>query len=226
MLVSAELDVAADAEETPGGRAWLRGLLVPKVLIGVVIVVLFVVMAIFGPWLDHTNPGTITSARLQPPSGAHLLGTTQQGQDVLAQVIYGARISIEVGFGAGILTTLWSVIVGLTGGYMSGTGSELLSMFSNVFLVIPSLPLVVILASYLPNSGSTGIIIVITVTGWAWGARVLRAQTLTLRQQDFVQAAKAAGESDLRIIFFEILPNEIAIVATSFVYAVIGAISF
>ena len=224
MLVSTELDVAADAEETPGGRAWLRGLLVPKVLLGVAIVVLFVVMAIFGPWLDHTSPGAITSVRLQPPSAAHLLGTTQQGQDVLAQVIYGARISIEVGFGAGILTTLWSVIVGLTGGYMSGTGSELLSMFSNVFLVIPSLPLVVILASYLPNSGSTGIIIVITVTGWAWGARVLRAQTLSLRRRDFVEAARATGENSFKIVLYDILPNELAIITATFLASVVGAI--
>ena len=122
MLISAELETAADTEESPSGGAWLRGLLVPKVLVGVVIVLFFVLMAIFGPFLDHTDPGAITSVRLQPPSAAHLLGTTQQGQDVLAQVVYGARISIEVGFGAGILTTLWSVIVGLTGGYMSEIG--------------------------------------------------------------------------------------------------------
>src|ERR1700722_19876838 len=225
MLISTELDVsAAEAEESPAGRAWLRGLLVPKVLVGVVIVLFFVLMALFGPFLDPTDPGAITSVRLQPPSAAHLLGTTQQGQDVLAQVVYGARISIEVGFGAGILTTLWSVIVGLTGGYMSGTGSELLSMFSNVFLVIPSLPLVVILASYLPNSGSTGIIIVITVTGWAWGARVLRAQTLSLRRRDFVEAARATGESSLKIMLFDILPNELAIITATFLASVVGAI--
>jgi peptide/nickel transport system permease protein len=224
MLISAELETAADTEESPSGRAWLRGLLVPKVLVGVIIVLFFVLMAIFGPFLDHTDPGAITSARLQAPSAAHLLGTTQQGQDVLAQVVYGARISIEVGFGAGILTTLWSVIVGLTGGYMSGTGSELLSMFSNVFLVIPSLPLVVILASYLPNSGSTGIIIVITVTGWAWGARVLRAQTLSLRRRDFVEAARATGESSLKIMLFDILPNELAIITATFLASVVGAI--
>jgi oligopeptide/dipeptide ABC transporter ATP-binding protein len=116
------------------------------------------------------------------------------------------------------------VIVGLTGGYMSGTGSELLSMFSNVFLVIPSLPLVVILASYLPNSGSTGIIIVITVTGWAWGARVLRAQTLSLRRRDFVEAARATGESSLKIMLFDILPNELAIITATFLASVVGAI--
>jgi peptide/nickel transport system permease protein len=224
MIVSTELETAVDTDEGPSGRAWLRGLLAPKVLAGVIIVLLFVLMAIFGPVLDHTNPGGITNARLQPPSAAHLLGTTQQGQDVLAQVIYGARISIEVGFGAGILATLWSVIVGLTGGYLTGTSSELLSMFSNVFLVIPSLPLVVILASYLPNSGSVGIIIVITVTSWAWGARVLRAQTLSLRRRDFVEAARATGENTFKIMLYDILPNELAIITATFLGSVVYAI--
>ena len=224
MLISSDVDVAAGPEDLPAGRAWWRGLLVPKVLVGLVLVLFFVILAIFGPILDHADPGAITSATLQPPSLHHWLGTTQQGQDVLTQVIYGARISIEVGFGAGILTTLWSVVVGLMGGYISGMGSELLSMFSNVFLVIPSLPLVVILASYLPNSGSTGIIIVITVTGWAWGARVLRAQTLSLRRRDFVEAARATGENSFKIMLYDILPNELAIIAATFLASVVGAI--
>jgi peptide/nickel transport system permease protein len=92
--------------------------------------------------------------------------------------------------------------------------------------VIPGLPLLIVLTSYVPRASNWEIALVLAVVGWAWGARVLRAQTLALRQQDFVQAAEAAGESSLRIIFFEILPNEIAIVATSFVYTVVGAISF
>jgi peptide/nickel transport system permease protein len=225
MIISSDLEVAAtEAEDSPAGRAWLRGLLAPKVLFGLVLVLFFIVLAIFGPLIDHVNPGDITNARLQPPSLHHLLGTTQQGQDVLAQVVYGARISIEVGFGAGTLATVWSIIVGLTGGYIAGVGSELLSLFSNVFLVIPSLPLVVILAAYLPNTGSLGIIIVITVTGWAWGARVLRAQTLSLRRRDFVEAARATGESTLKIMLYDILPNEMAIITATFLGSVVVAI--
>jgi oligopeptide/dipeptide ABC transporter ATP-binding protein len=194
------------------------------VLIGLLIVGFFSAMAIFGPMLIHGDPGNITSTRLQPPSLKHLLGTTQQGQDVLTQVIYGARISMEVGFAAGILTTLWSMLVGLTGGYLAGVSSELLSMFSNVFLVLPGLPLVVILAAYLPNSGAIGIILVITVTGWAWGARVLRAQTLSLRRRDFVEAARATGQGPVKIMLYDILPNEMAIITVTFLGSVIGAI--
>jgi peptide/nickel transport system ATP-binding protein/peptide/nickel transport system permease protein len=223
MLITADV-AAPNAEETSRGRSWLRGLLVPKVIFGLAIVAVFALLAIFGPLIDHTDPGAVTGARLRPPSASHLLGTTQQGQDVLAQVIYGARISMEVGFGAGILATLWSVLVGLTGGYIAGVGSELLSMFANVFLVIPSLPLVVILAAYLPNSGSLGIILVITVTAWAWGARVLRAQTLSLRRRDFVEAARATGENSFKIMLYDILPNELAIIAATFLASVVGAI--
>jgi peptide/nickel transport system permease protein len=225
MIISSDIEVAvAEPGESRPRHGWLRGLLVPKVFIGLVIVAFFILLAAFGPMLLHTDPGAVTNARLQPPSLKHWLGTTQQGQDVLAQVVDGARISMEVGFGAGILTTVWSVLVGLTGGYLSGTSSELLSMFSNVFLVIPSLPLVVILAAYLPNAGSTGIIIVITVTSWAWGARVLRAQTLSLRRRDFVEAARATGENTLKIMLYDILPNEVAIISATFLGSVVWAI--
>ncbi|HEU5388630.1 MAG TPA: dipeptide/oligopeptide/nickel ABC transporter permease/ATP-binding protein [Streptosporangiaceae bacterium] len=223
MLTTADV-AAAEAEELRQSRSWLRGLLVPKVLFGLVIVVFFLLLAFLGPLLYHTSPDTTSALTLRPPSPGHLLGTTQQGQDVLAQVIYGARISMEVGLAAGVLTTLWAVLVGLTGGYIAGAGSELLSMFSNVFLVLPALPLVVILASYLPNSGSVGVILVITVTGWAWGARVLRAQTLSLRRRDFVEAARATGESSFKIMLYDILPNELAIIAATFLASVVGAI--
>jgi peptide/nickel transport system ATP-binding protein/peptide/nickel transport system permease protein len=225
MLITPDVEaVAADPEETGPRRSWLRGLLAPKVLIGLVIVGAFAVLAIFGPLFDHADPGAITGAHLQAPSLRHLLGTTQQGQDVLTQLIYSARVSMEVGFAAGILTTLWSMIVGVGGGYLAGASSELLNMFANVFLVLPSLPLVVIMAAYLPHSGSAGIIIVITVTGWAWGARVLRAQTLSLRRRDFVEAARATGQGSVKIMLYDILPNEMAIITVTFLSSVVAAI--
>ena len=225
MLITPDLEaVPAEPEDARSARSWLRGLLQPKVLIGLVLVGFFIALAIFGPMLNHSDPGNITSARLQAPSLKHLLGTTQQGQDVLTQVIYGARISIEVGFAAGILTTLWSILVGLSGGYLAGVSSELLSMFSNVFLVLPSLPLVVIMAAYLPHTGSAGIILVITVTSWAWGARVLRAQTLSLRRRDFVEAARATGQGPVKIMLYDILPNEMAIITVTFLGSVTYAI--
>jgi peptide/nickel transport system permease protein len=193
---------------------------------GLVIFAVFVFLAIFGSTLAPYAPSALGPDVLRPPSAAHLLGTTQTGQDVLSQLLVGTGPTLEIGFLAGVIATAFSIIVGVSAGYFIGSGGEALSLVANVFLVIPGLPLLIVLDSYVPDASVWVIALVLSVISWAWGARVLRAQTLALRQQDFVQAAKAAGESSPRIIFFEILPNEIAIVATSFVYTVISAISF
>jgi oligopeptide/dipeptide ABC transporter ATP-binding protein len=139
-------------------------------------------------------------------------------------MLYGARASMLVGVGAAVVTTVLAVLVGVTAGYVGGIGDEALSLLANVFLVLPSLPLTIILAAYLPHAGSLGIILVISVTGWAWGARVLRAQTLSLRKRDFVEAARATGEKTWRIILRDILPNQVAVIAAAFLGTVTGAI--
>jgi peptide/nickel transport system permease protein len=193
---------------------------------GLIIFAVFVFLAIFGSTLAPYDPSALGPSVLAPPSAAHLLGTTQTGQDVLSQLLVGAGPTLEIGFLAGVIATALSVVVGVSAGYFIGSGGEALSLLANIFLVLPGLPVLIVLTSYVPDASTWVFGVVLAVVGWAWGARVLRAQTLSLRQQDFVQAAKASGESNLRIIFFEILPNEIAIVATSFVYTVIGAISF
>lgn len=214
------------AAESSGGpdRLWLRLLRSPLTLTGLVIVLIFVVLAVVAPWISPYDPSSVSDTTLAGPSGSHWLGTTQNGQDVLSQMLYGARASMLVGIGAAVLTTVLSVAVGVTAGYVGGLGDEVLSLLANVFLVLPSLPLTIILAAYLPHSGSLGIILVITVTGWAWGARVLRAQTLSLRKRDFVEAARATGEPTWRIIVKDILPNQVAVIAASFLGTVTMAI--
>ncbi|HEY0752456.1 MAG TPA: ABC transporter permease [Ktedonobacteraceae bacterium] len=195
-----------------------------KVTIGLVIVLFFIAMALLGPLFIRIDPGAASDDLLMPPSLAHPLGTTYIGQDVLAQVVYGSRISLLVGFGAGLVTTIISVFVGLISGYFGGLVDEALSLLSNVFLVLPTLPLAIVLAAFLPRSGVFTIGFVIVVTGWSWGARVLRAQTLSMRGRDFVESSKASGEGWFRIIFFEIFPNESAIVAAELLGTVIYAI--
>ena len=209
-----------------GGRrlGWLGGLRSGKIIAGMIILGVFVGAAIFGPFFDHTDPSALSPLQLAAPSAAHWLGTTQTGQDVFAQLLDGTRTSLLVGFVSGAIATVLSVVIGLAGGYLGGVTDELLSVLSNIFLVIPALPLVIVLAVYLPNRGDLSVAIVIAVTGWAWGARVLRAQTLSIRQRDYVQAARATGESTLRILFAEILPNETAIIASGFLFTVIFAI--
>ncbi len=199
----------------------------PKVLIGLGMLLVFLVLALIGPWLAPYNPYrtfSTTASFPQPPSLAHLLGTTQQQQDVLSQLLAGGRSTVLVAFVAGLVATALSVLVGVTAGYVGGLADDLLSMLANFFLVMPALPLLIVVFGFLPASqGGDDLLIglIIAVTGWAWGARVLRAQTLSLRRRDYVDSARIIGERGWRIIGFEILPNLIPIVASSFLFTVL-----
>ncbi|HLI88872.1 MAG TPA: ABC transporter permease [Ktedonobacteraceae bacterium] len=195
-----------------------------KVSLGFYIVLFFVLVAIFGPLFVTQDPNAFSPDILSPPSPAHWLGTTQTGQDIFAQTVVGTRVSVFIGFAIGVISTLISVIFGLAGGYYMGWIDEVLSLFTNIFLVLPTVPLAIVLAAFLAYKGPLIIAFVVIVTGWSWGARVLRSQTLSLRNREFVAAAQASGESSLRVIFFEILPNETAIIAAQFLGTVIYAI--
>jgi peptide/nickel transport system permease protein len=199
----------------------------PKILIGLGTLILFIVFAIIGPWVAPYDPSaslSTTNGVPQPPSAAHWLGTTQVQQDVFSQLLSGGRSTILVAFLAGIIATILSVVLGITSGYLGGLADDLLSMLANFFLVLPALPLLIVIAGFLPSVGNGNdwlIGLVIAVTGWAWGARVLRAQTLSLRTRDYVDSARIAGERAWRIIGFEILPNLTPIVASSFLFTVL-----
>jgi len=196
-----------------------------KSITGLCILGFFVLVAIFGDLIAPYGPleKDFTALR-QAPSAAHLLGTTHMGEDVLSQLIYGTRGVLVVGFLAGIFATIIAVAIGVTAGYVTGFKSESLSALTNVFLVIPGLPLMIIVASQYDNPSLFLIAGVLALTGWAWGGRVLRAQTMSLRNRDFVQAARANGESLFRIITVEMLPNLTAIIASSFVGTVTAAV--
>lgn len=197
----------------------------PKSLTGIIILGVFVVVALLG---DVIAPyGALEkdfTALRQPPSWTHLLGTTHMGEDILSQIIYGTRGVLIVGFLAGIIGTAIAVVMGVVAGYTRGWRSESLSAITNVFLVIPGLPLIIIVASQFENPPLILIAAVLAATGWAWGARVLRAQTMSLRNRDFIQAARANGEPLHRIILVEMLPNLMAIIASSFVGTVTAAV--
>ncbi|GAA3157770.1 MULTISPECIES: ABC transporter permease [Nonomuraea] len=195
-----------------------------KIKIGAGILVFFALVAVLGPLLIGADPAATSDAGLQGPSAEHWLGTTQTGQDILVQLVYGARVSLGVGVLSALIATVLAVAVGLVGGYVGGAVDEALSVLTNIFLVLPALPLIIVLAGYLPQRGVASVAVVIAVTGWAWGARVLRAQTLSVRRRDFVQAARASGEGPLRIVFFEILPVLLPVIATSFLATVVAAI--
>lgn len=176
-----------------------------KVAIGGIIVGFFILVAIFGPLLLHGDPNKVTKVASLKPSLAHWLGTTPLGQDIFGQLIVGTQTSVLWGLFSGTLVTLLSVVIGLVGAYFGGVIDETLSFITNVFLVLPGIPLMLVLAAYFPPS-SLSVALVVALTSWAWGARVLRAQTLSIRNREFVVAARANGESHLRAIFYEILP--------------------
>ncbi len=199
----------------------------PKVLIGVGILISFIILTIIGPYLAPYDPSSTKFIPNLAPSAAHWLGTTTLGQDVLSQLLVGCRDTMVVGFLAGLVATFLSVTVGVAAGYIGGRADDSLSLLSNVFLAIPGLPLLIVINSYLPqgtNSNPLVIGMVVALTGWAWGARVLRAQTMSLRNRDFVEASRIIGESRMRIMFAEIGPNLLPILASSLLFTILYAI--
>jgi peptide/nickel transport system permease protein len=191
-----------------------------KAALGLAILAAMLLASLVGPLLVQ-DPGAFVGRPLDPPSAAHWLGTTGQGQDVLAQTIVGARTTLGLGLlvGAGVVAI--GALVGGIAGYFGGRVDEVLSFIVNVSLVLPGLPLMVVLAAWLP-AGPGSMAAVLIATGWAWNARVLRSQVLSLRRRDFVSAAIVAGEPPLRVIVAEILPNMASLLGS----AMIGATTY
>jgi len=204
-----------------------------KFIIGISIVSFFATLAIIGPILTPFNnlgeypvklPNGIVIPKLSPPNlrpGSvnnittpngvitvkHWLGTDSFGRDILAQLLYGLRSSMIVGLLAGSIATLIGILIGFLAGYKGGWTDELLMMFTNIMLVIPTLALLIIIAAYLPYRGIGIESLIIGFTAWPWTARAVRAQTLSLKNREFVHLAKLAGLSDFKIIFTEVMPN-------------------
>ncbi len=222
MAVPLPLEPPALLEGKP--RHFLRALPF-KAKLGGGLLAAFLIVAAIGPSIAPYDPSA-TTAQAEPmgPTWHHLLGTTSIGQDVLSQLLVGTRSSVVLGLLTGVIATALAVVVGLSAGYLGGAADEGLTLLANVFLILPALPLLVVMLGYLPSAGELPTAIVLSALGWAWGARVIRAQTLTLRNRDFVAAARETGERAWRIIFVEILPNEVSLIAAGFVGTVLYAI--
>ena len=202
---------------------WFAGIMSnKKASAGSGIILFFIFLAVLGSFFVQ-SPSEFLGKPLSPPSAEHLLGTNGQGQDVLAQTVSGARQPLLVGFGAGILVILVGALIGGAAGFYGGRTDDFLSLIINIFLVMPGLPLMVILASWLPPGPGT-LLGVLVLTGWAWNARVIRSQMMTFRNRDFVSAAIVSGESNIRIILIEIMPRMLSLLASSFIGASIYSI--
>jgi len=236
------VEIAPDATETletpPSPRATRRlrriGLPRPLAVIlsdrkaaaGVGILAFFIVIAVVGPLIWRGDPlaSDYTAVPQQPPSAAHWFGTDQQSHDIFLQMVDGTRPTLFFGAAIGVCATALSIVVGVSAGYFGGWVDEILSLIMNIFLVIPSLPAMIVLGSWIHTRSDWPVIAVISAFGWAGTARVLRSQALSLRQRDFVVAAVVIGESGWRITLGEVMPNMISLVAHGFIGAVMGGI--
>jgi peptide/nickel transport system permease protein len=195
------------------GKAILRN---RKATIGLVLLALITFVALFPGLIAPYDPHAAIFDQQIGPSSGHILGTTQVGEDVFSQLVYGTRLTLIITVVVGAITTIVAVLIGVTAAYVGGVADGTLSLLTDIFLIVPTLPLLIVLSTYLEGSGTVAIIAVLCLTGWAFGARQLRSQALSIRNKDFLEAARVRGERRFYIILVEILPNMLSLVVANF----------
>ncbi|MGD0862849.1 MAG: ABC transporter permease [Candidatus Limnocylindrales bacterium] len=196
-----------------------------KATLGLLILLVISFVAAFPGLFTHGDPQAAIYGQQLGPSAQHLLGTTQVGQDVFSQLIWGTRLTLVITVVVSVAATIISILIGVTAAYVGGMVDRSLSLLIDVFLVLPTLPLLIVLTAYLP-SGAVTITAVMIATSWAFAARQLRAQGLSLRTRDFLEAALVRGERRSYIIVVEILPNMISLLVASFLGLAVFVVGF
>ena len=191
------------------------------VLFGLLLLALFLLLVVFAPLIAPFDPWEPGRPFL-PPSMTHPFGTNDIGQDIFSELIYSTRISLFVGFFAAFVSVAIGTLVGLFSGYLRGAADEVLMGTTDIVLIIPALPLMIILAAHTSPS-IWNIIIVIGALWWTSTARVVRSRVLQLREMPFVEAARSLGAGDGYIVFKHILPNTLQVILAKFILAVAGA---
>jgi peptide/nickel transport system permease protein len=181
-------------------------------------------MALFAQKIAPYDPNATDFLPTAPPSRAHLLGTTSYGQDIFSQLVWGARETLLIGGIAGMVATLLSTAIGVSSAYLGGIADNVLSAITDVFLVVPALPLMIIIAAYAQGGGMWVLIGVIAATSWSYGARQLRPQAQSLRGRDFLESARVRGENKFYIILVEVLPNMTSLIVAIFLGAALYAV--
>ena len=197
-----------------------------KALTGAILLAVFVVLALFPGLFAHDDPTAEAYPKNLGPSAQHLFGTTGLGQDTFAQAVYGTREVLLIAFGAGLASTLIAAAIGVAAAYLGGFWDGVLNLLTDVLLVIPLFPLLIVISAYVHNSGTAVLIAVLTFTGWSYTARQLRSQALSLRNRDFLAAAKVRGERAWYIITVEILPTMISLLVAAFLTNALYAVLF
>jgi peptide/nickel transport system permease protein len=197
-----------------------------KATVGTILLVLFILVALFPGVIARDNPSADAYKPHLGLSTAHLLGTTAYGQDMFAQLVWGTRNVMIIAFTAGLATTAIAVLVGVAAAYLGGLWDSSLNVLTDVLLVIPLFPLLIVIAAYAHGGGTLVLIVVITVTSWSYTARQLRSQALTLRSRDFLEAARVRGERRLYIIVMEVIPTMTSLIVAAFLTNALYAILF
>ena len=197
-----------------------------KATAGAVLLLFFCFLGLFPGLIAGDNPNAEIYGRSMGISSAHPLGTTAYGQDIFAQVVWGTREVLIVAFGAGLASTAIAAIVGVTAAYVGGATDGVLNLITDVLLVIPLFPLLIVIAAYVQNSGTVVLIAVLTLTGWSYTARQLRSQALSVRHRDFLEAAKVRGERAVYIVCVEILPTMTSLLVAAFLTNALYAVLF
>jgi peptide/nickel transport system permease protein len=228
--MTALLTTAATAEPAPTRRkkgGALRSLRRnPKAMTGLIIFVIFLIFAVVPQLFTSVrDPNDLAFAPSLPPGqDGHLFGTTALGQDIWAQLVYGTRQSLLIAVVAGLCATVLSVLIGVSAAYLGGVADDILSMVTNIFLILPTFPLIIILATYAGKGTLTVILVVLVLTGWSYGANQLRAQALSLRNRDFLESARVRGERRSYIIVFEVLPTMTSLIVANFLGAALYSV--
>jgi peptide/nickel transport system permease protein len=198
----------------------------PKSCFGIVLLCVIVLAAIAAPLLTNHLPAEPDALPRQSPSWEYPFGTTDQGYDIFAQVLYGARVSLGVALVASLIAMTIAITLGLLAAYSGGWVDDSIVLLTNVFLVIPILPLLIVISSFLQGTGPTSMALIIGLTSWAIETRILRGQALSLRNRDFILAAKVAGESTPRVVFGELMPNMLSRIAAGFAFVFVQAVFY
>jgi peptide/nickel transport system permease protein len=193
---------------------------------GTVLLGLFCFIALFPGLIAHKDPSATIYPRSLGPSAAHLLGTTALGQDIFAQTVYGTRQVLILAIGVGLLSTGIAVLIGVAAAYLGGLWDGSLNLLTDVLLVIPLFPLLIVIATYVQNAGTLVLVLVLTLTGWSYTARQLRSQALSLRNRDFLEAALVRGEHRMYIVLVEIIPTMTSLLVASFLTNALYAVLF
>jgi peptide/nickel transport system permease protein len=217
--------VQAPSTRRAGARMWTAIRRSPKAATGLTIFLAFCLLAVFPQLFTSVRrPNDLAFLPSQPPSATHFLGTTTLGQDIWAQLVYGTRQSLVIAVVAGLFATVLSVLVGVSAAYLGGIADDVLSMITNIFLIIPTFPLIIILATYAGKGTLLVVLVVLVVTGWSYGANQLRAQTLSLRNREFLESARVRGERRSYIIVFEVLPTMTSLIVANFLGAALYSV--